>query len=68
MIATCRRAEDLAARRAEGMQSLHLDLADEASVADGVARALALGPVHALVNNAAFALPGAVEDLSLIHI
>ena len=52
VIATCRRAEDLAARRAEGMQSLHLDLADEASVADCVARALALGPVDALVNNA----------------
>ena len=63
VIATCRRPEDLAARRAEGMQSLHLDLADEASVADCVARALALGPVDALVNNAAFALPGAVEDL-----
>ena len=63
VIATCRRPEDLAARRAEGMQALHLDLAEEASVADCVARALALGPVDALVNNAAFALPGAVEDL-----
>ncbi|WP_299846135.1 SDR family NAD(P)-dependent oxidoreductase [uncultured Paracoccus sp.] len=63
VVATCRKPEDIAARRAEGMECLHLELADEASVADCVAEALAGGPVDALVNNAAFALPGAVEDI-----
>lgn len=63
VVATCRREEDIAARQAEGMESFALDLADDASVAEGAARALAGGPVHGLVNNAAFALPGAVEDL-----
>ena len=63
VVATCRKPEDIAARQADGMESFALDLADEASVAEGAARALTGGPVHALVNNAAFALPGAVEDL-----
>ncbi|MFV0303755.1 MAG: SDR family NAD(P)-dependent oxidoreductase [Paracoccus sp. (in: a-proteobacteria)] len=63
VVATCRKPEDIAARRAEGMECLYLELADESSVADCVAAALAGGPVDALVNNAAFALPGAVEDI-----
>lgn len=62
VIATCRRGDDLDARRAEGMQALHLELADEGSVARCAEQALALG-VDALVNNAAFAIPGAAEDL-----
>ena len=63
VIATCRRRDDRAALNAQGLHALHLDLADEDSVASCAAQALALGPVDALVNNAAFALPGAVEDL-----
>ena len=63
VVATCRRPEDIEARRDEGMECLHLELADPASVADCVDRALAAGPLDAVVNNAAFALPGAVEDL-----
>lgn len=63
VIATCRRDEDLAARRAERMLALPLDLSDPGSVAACARKALELGPVDALVNNAAFALPGAVEDL-----
>ncbi|SCY84544.1 SDR family NAD(P)-dependent oxidoreductase [Paracoccus tibetensis] len=63
VVATCRRPEDIAARQAEGMDCLHLDLADEASVTACAEAALAAGPVDALVNNAAFALPGAVEDM-----
>ena len=62
VIATCRRDADLQARRAEGMTALHLELADEASVARCAEQAAALG-VTALVNNAAFAIPGAAEDL-----
>lgn len=63
IVATCRCPEDIAARRSEGMECLFLDLADEDSVATCVKDALAGGPVDGLVNNAAFALPGAVEDL-----
>lgn len=63
VVASCRRAEDLAARRAEGMETVFLDLADEASVTAAVAAVVDGGPVDTLVNNAAFALPGAVEDL-----
>ncbi|WP_304617592.1 SDR family NAD(P)-dependent oxidoreductase [Paracoccus sp. (in: a-proteobacteria)] len=63
VVATCRRPEDIAARRAEGMECLPLDLACEDSVAACAEAVLAGGPLDALVNNAAFALPGAVEDM-----
>jgi len=63
VVATCRKPEDIAARQAEGMECLHLELSDENSVTACVAQALAGGPINALVNNAAFALPGAVEDM-----
>ena len=61
--ATCRKKQDIAARQAEGMECLHLDLSDPGSVAALAQAVLAAGPLDALVNNAAFALPGAVEDI-----
>lgn len=63
VIATCRQDDDLEARRAEGMDAIHLELGDEDSVARAAQAALSLGRIDALVNNAAFAIPGAVEDL-----
>lgn len=63
VVATCRRPEDIAARLAEGMECLHLELADAHSVAMLAKTVLDSGPLDALVNNAAFALPGAVEDI-----
>ncbi|MDO5614175.1 MAG: SDR family NAD(P)-dependent oxidoreductase [Paracoccus sp. (in: a-proteobacteria)] len=63
VVATCRREQDLAARHAEGMEAVHLELSDEASVAECVRQVLAAGPLDGVVNNAAFALPGALEDL-----
>lgn len=63
VLATCRQDHDTTRLRDEGFDSFTLDLASEDSVAAGVAHALSLGPVHALINNGAFALPGAVEDL-----
>jgi NAD(P)-dependent dehydrogenase (short-subunit alcohol dehydrogenase family) len=65
VLATCRRPQDCAARRDEGLESFPLDYADPRSVAEGAAEALALtgGRLDALFNNGAFALPGAVEDL-----
>lgn len=62
VITTCRRDSDLQARRDEGFEALHLELADEDSVARCASAAIDLG-VTALVNNAAFAIPGAAEDL-----
>ena len=62
VIATCRQPDDLDARRAEGFDALPLELANEDSVARCAEQAVARG-VTALVNNAAFAIPGAAEDL-----
>ncbi len=66
VLATARRDEDRARLEAEGLEPLALELADEASVAACAEAALARlgGAPDALVNNAACAIPGAVEDLS----
>ncbi len=65
VFATCRKPEDCARLEAEGLESFALDVADEASVAAAVAETLARtgGTLNALFNNAAYALPGAVEDI-----
>lgn len=63
VVATCRKPEDIAARQAERMECHPLELSDPDSVARLADRVLAGGPLDALVNNAAFALPGAVEDM-----
>ncbi|RJE82502.1 SDR family NAD(P)-dependent oxidoreductase [Paracoccus onubensis] len=63
VVATCRKPTDIAARLAEGMECHHLELSDPDSVAELVDKVLAGGQLDALVNNAAFALPGAVEDM-----
>jgi NAD(P)-dependent dehydrogenase (short-subunit alcohol dehydrogenase family) len=65
VFATCRREEDCARLRAEGLTSFVLDLADPGSIEAGFNEALARGKgrLDALYNNAAFACPGAVEDL-----
>lgn len=65
VLATCRKPEDCARLRAEGLDSFTLDLSDTASIHDGLAQALERsdGRLDALFNNGAFALPGAVEDL-----
>jgi NAD(P)-dependent dehydrogenase (short-subunit alcohol dehydrogenase family) len=63
VIATCRTPDDIAARQAEGIDCLPLELACPDSVAACAKAALSRGPLSALINNAAFALPGAVEDM-----
>jgi NAD(P)-dependent dehydrogenase (short-subunit alcohol dehydrogenase family) len=63
VVATCRKDADIAARRGEGMECHHLELSDGDSVARLADQVLADRPLDALVNNAAFALPGAVEDM-----
>ncbi len=66
VIASARKAEDVARLRAEGLTAVRLDLDDPQSIAAGLAEALAEtgGRLDALFNNGAFGLPGAVEDLS----
>ena len=65
VFATCRKAEDCARLEAEGLESFPLDVTEEASIKAALAEALSRtgGTLDALYNNAAFACPGAVEDL-----
>ena len=67
VIATARTAEDLARLRTEeGVDALHLELADPKSIAACADAALAMtdGKLDAVFNNAAHGQPGAVEDLT----
>jgi NAD(P)-dependent dehydrogenase (short-subunit alcohol dehydrogenase family) len=64
VFATCRKPEDCARLRGEGLESFVLDYADEGSIAAAVAEVeTRAGRLDALFNNGAFACPGAVEDL-----
>ena len=66
VIATARREEDLQRLRDEiGVDALHLELADAASIAECATRTLEItdGRLLALFNNAAYGQPGALEDL-----
>ncbi|WP_376875311.1 SDR family NAD(P)-dependent oxidoreductase [Albirhodobacter sp. R86504] len=65
VLATCRDAADCAKLEAEGLESFPLDLTKQSSIEDGVKETLSRtgGTLDALYNNAAFACPGAVEDL-----
>jgi NAD(P)-dependent dehydrogenase (short-subunit alcohol dehydrogenase family) len=66
VIASARKPEDVARLKAEGFDAVRLDVADSASIQEGLAETLSLsgGTLEALVNNAGMAIPGAVEDLS----
>ena len=65
VIASARAEADVARLRDAGLEAVRLDVASAHSRAEGLAAALELtgGRIDALFNNAAFALPGAVEDL-----
>jgi len=66
VIATARKAEDVAHLAQSGFDALQLDLTDSASIHAAVDAVLALtdGKLDALFNNGAYGQPGAVEDLS----
>lgn len=68
VLATARNPDDLARLESiEGVEALHLELADPAAVAACAADALIRtdGRIDALFNNAAFGQVGAVEDLTV---
>ncbi|UYV36436.1 SDR family NAD(P)-dependent oxidoreductase [Rhodobacteraceae bacterium D3-12] len=65
VFAACRKAEDVARLKAEGLEAVQLDYANADSIVNALADVLEAtgGTLDALYNNGAFALPGAVEDL-----
>ncbi|MBM9596311.1 SDR family NAD(P)-dependent oxidoreductase [Roseitranquillus sediminis] len=65
VLATCRKPGDLERLESLGLESFLLDVSDVVSVTKGAEQALDRvdGRLDALFNNAAFACPGAVEDL-----
>jgi len=65
VFATCRKEEDCARLRREGLDSFQLDYEDEASIESALDQVLSLtgGTLDALFNNGAYAIPGPVEDL-----
>ena len=65
VVTACRQAEDVERLKSEGLASVQLDYADEASIANGFEAALAstAGRLDALFNNGAYAVPGMTEDL-----
>lgn len=66
VIASCRKAVDVARLQKEQLQCIQLDLDDSQSIHTAVEQCLALcdGRLDALFNNGAWGLPGAAEDLS----
>jgi len=65
VFASCRKADDVARLRAEGLESVRIDYSLENTIASGLQEVLEKtdGRLDALFNNGAFACPGAVEDL-----
>lgn len=66
VIASARKAEDVARLEQEGFTAIQLDLADSKSINSAVKQALEIGnkQIDVLFNNSGFGQPGAVEDLS----
>lgn len=65
VFAACRKPEDCARLRSEGLASPLIDYEDPATIESGLADVLAQtgGTLDALFNNGAYAVPGLVEDL-----
>lgn len=61
---TARKPQDLDDLRREGFDPIALDVGDSSSVECAAEECLRRGPLGALVNNAGYGQPGAVEDLT----
>ncbi len=67
VIASCRKLEDVTRLQAQGFNCWQIDLADSQSIQAACQRLASESqnhPLYGLVNNGAFGIPGAVEDLS----
>ncbi len=64
VLASCRQPHDVGVLLEQGIECIELDLADSSSVQTALNEIKEHGQLVGLVNNAAFGLPGAVEDLS----
>jgi len=66
VFATCRAEADCERLRGEGLESFRLDYQDESSIESAITETLKRtgGTLDALFNNGAYAIPGAVEDLT----
>jgi NAD(P)-dependent dehydrogenase (short-subunit alcohol dehydrogenase family) len=65
VVASARKASDVARLRAEGFEAVRLDVDDDASIAAALDEVLTRtgGRLYGLFNNGAYGQPGAVEDL-----
>ncbi|MGE4612561.1 MAG: SDR family NAD(P)-dependent oxidoreductase [Paracoccaceae bacterium] len=66
VFATCRADADCERLRGEGLESFRLDYQDESSIESAINEVLTRtgGTLDALFNNGAYAIPGAIEDMS----
>src|SRR5437868_12156997 len=66
VFASARKPQDVAALRGHGLEALELDLESSASVQTAAQTVLERtgGKLYGLINNGAYGIPGAVEDLS----
>lgn len=65
VIASARKAEDVARLADQGFETVRIDYADAPNVAEAAEQVLKLtgGALYGLVNNGAYSQPGAVEDV-----
>lgn len=64
VLASCRKPYDVGVLLTRGIDCIHLDLASSDSIQSALKDIREHGDLYALVNNGAFGVPGAVEDLS----
>src|SRR5665213_120695 len=66
VFASARKVQDVEKLQAQGLESIHLDVDNSASIQQALAEVLARtgGTLDALFNNAGFLQAGAIEDLT----
>lgn len=64
VLASCRRAYDVGVLLQQGIDCIQLDLSSSESIQSALDEIREHGELYGLINNGAFGVPGAVEDLS----